>query len=277
MSEFAAIGVAVDNRGDEPARDDLMQAGMTNDERLSWQTNGYFVIRGFADPSDMKPLAQRVVEIARSADEGVDVSPALIMPEALLAEADTPEGRLSKIFRIHRQEPLFRRFCEEPRLLAKVCHLLGPDVDCFLSQFIFKHPGALGQPWHQDEWYFRMTPAPQVGVWLAVTEATRDNGPLWVMPGSHNEEINENVIGDPREGANFAYVEIRDADTSGEEMLLMEPGDLLLFHSHLRHRSTDNRSDRSRAAMVYHFAKHSTTGIDAGNQDWLPVARAGGC
>ncbi len=154
-----------------------------------------------------------------------------------------------------------------------MCGLLGPDVDCFLSQFIFKHPGALGQPWHQDEWYFRMTPAPQVGAWLAVTEATPDNGPLWVMPGSHREEIHENVTSDPREGANFAYVEIQDADTSNEEMLLMAPGDLLLFHSHLRHRSTDNRSASSRAAMVYHFAREGTTGIDAGNQDWLAVAR----
>ena len=34
----------------------------------------------------------------------------------------------------------------------------GPDLDCFLSQFIFKNPGASGQPWHQDSFYFPFEP-----------------------------------------------------------------------------------------------------------------------
>ncbi len=43
-------------------------------------------------------------------------------------------------------------------------------IDCFLSQFIFKNPGAWGQPWHQDSFYFPFEPArPIVALWLAVT------------------------------------------------------------------------------------------------------------
>ena len=38
----------------------------------------------------------------------------------------------------------------------------------------------------------------------------------------------------------------------------MSAGDLLLFDSHLMHRSTDNRSDGRRAAMVYHYARAGT-------------------
>ena len=38
----------------------------------------------------------------------------------------------------------------------------------------------------------------------------------------------------------------------------MDPGDLLVFDSHLMHRSTDNVSDGLRAAMVYHYAQAST-------------------
>jgi ectoine hydroxylase-related dioxygenase (phytanoyl-CoA dioxygenase family) len=40
--------------------------------------------------------------------------------------------------------------------------------------------------------------------------------------------------------------------------VLMEPGDLLLFDSHLMHRSTDNASGGIRAAMVYHYAATGT-------------------
>ena len=109
----------------------------------------------------------------------------------------------------------------------------------------------------------------------AVTAATPDNGPLSVVPGSHLEEVHESVEWDEREDAGTFYVEIQGVDTDRETVVLMEPGDLLLFHSRLRHRSTDNNSDRSRAAMVYHFAVPGTEGYIADNHDWLPVLRDG--
>ena len=120
----------------------------------------------------------------------------------------------------------------------------------------------------------------KLGVWLAVTEATLDNGPLWVLPGSHREPVHP-VVGDRREGANSAYVEIVDHDMSGAVPVLIGPGDLLLFHSHLMHRSTDNGSDRLRAAMVYHYAAAGTVdgtearfGFKSPNNDWMPVRRS---
>ena len=46
------------------------------------------------------------------------------------------------------------------------------------------------------------------------------------------------------------------------EPVLMDPGDLLLFDSHLMHRSTDNESAGIRAAMVFHYAATGT--VDSG-------------
>ena len=75
-----------------------------------------------------------------------------------------------------------------------VAELVGPKLDCFLSQFIFKNPGAWGQPWHQDSFYFPFDPPrPILGVWLAVTAATLENGCLHVIPGSHHEPVHEHV------------------------------------------------------------------------------------
>jgi ectoine hydroxylase-related dioxygenase (phytanoyl-CoA dioxygenase family) len=150
---------------------------------------------------------------------------------------------------------------------------------CFLSQFIFKHPGALGQPWHQDAFYFPFDRGPQVGAWIAVSPATRENGPLWVLPGSHREPVHA-IEPDSREHANYAYVEITDHDMSDAIPVLMNAGDLLLFHSHLMHESTDNTSREMRAAMVYHFAAAGTLdeskanwGFVPPNIGWMPVRR----
>ena len=64
--------------------------------------------------------------------------------------------------------------------------------------------------------------------------------------------------------------------------VMMRPGDALVFHSHLMHKSTDNVSKWRRAAMVYHFADAATVdrteelyGRPAPNVDWMPVMRGG--
>lgn len=250
---------------------------LTDEQRRSWDEDGYLVIENWAGAEVRQAMIDRIVDLARRIDGGEERPDLLVSPEGLLADAPTAEGRLSKIFRVMRAEDVFRDFATDPRLLAVLAELIGDDIDCFLSQFIFKHPGALGQPWHQDEWYFRMDPPTQVGVWFACTDATPDNGPLWVVPGSHREGVHESVVNDPREGANLGYVEIQGADTSAEQQMLMNAGDVLVFDAHLRHRSTDNVSDGMRAAMVYHYSPGGTTIAHdlTYNQDWVPVWRGG--
>jgi ectoine hydroxylase-related dioxygenase (phytanoyl-CoA dioxygenase family) len=65
-------------------------------------------------------------------------------------------------------------------------------------------------------------------------------------------------VPDRRPGANYGYVEIVDHDMRAAVPIGMDPGDLLVFDSHLMHRSTDNRSKGLRAAMVYHYATTGT-------------------
>ncbi|MBW2446714.1 MAG: phytanoyl-CoA dioxygenase family protein [Deltaproteobacteria bacterium] len=252
-------------------------------QQKQWDEDGYILIPGFAEPDVGRAMLERVVEISREAGGQIIHESYFVMPEQNLANTvdagPEAEHRVSKIFRLHRDGP-FQTFIESPRILDIGRSLLGPRIDCFLSQFIFKNPAAWGQPWHQDSFYFPFDRAPQVGFWLAVTEATLDNGCLWVLPGSHREPIHEHGP-DRRPGANIGYVEIVDCDFSEERAVTMAAGDLLVFHSHLMHRSKDNRSDSLRAAMVYHMAEHGTK--DRANpptpvNDWmcLPDAAAVG-
>jgi len=255
---------------------------LTREQRESWERGGFFVVPGFEQPDTLAAMERRVVELARAHAAGESIGDALVLPETALAESgEHAEDRLSKLFRVHRQDPVFRDFACSPPVLDRIQALLGPDLDCFLSQFIFKLPGSLGQPWHQDAFYFPFDRSPQVGVWLAITEAVIENGPLWVLPGSHREPVHA-VVPDSREHASFSYVEIVDHDMEDAVPVLLEPGDALFFHSHLMHKSTDNASDRRRAAMVYHYAAGGTVdesqqrwGFTPPNVDWMPVRRGG--
>jgi hypothetical protein len=255
--------------------------GLTDEQSGQWERDGFFIVRGFAEPDLLAAMESRVLELAEQARSGEGILPAYLVWEEPPDPAAGTEGRISKLFRVHREEPVFLAFAEGDDLLDLVGGLIGPGLDCFLSQFIFKLPGALGQPWHQDSFYFPFDRGPQVGVWLAVTEAHEQNGPLWVLPGSHREPVHD-VVPDQRKDlpAHSAYVEIVDHDMSDEVCVLMEPGDLLAFHSHLMHRSTDNVSEHKRAAMVFHYATAGTVdqsqerwGFTPPNIDWMPVRR----
>jgi phytanoyl-CoA hydroxylase len=249
-------------------------------EQAQWQRDGFFIRRRFAGPSTTERMLREVVDLARSAG-GLLHEGSVIFPEANLREqaagAPHAEDRLAKIFRIHRKGVFCEFVCSEP-VLRIVRALLGDAVDCFLSQFIFKNPGAWGQPWHQDSYYFPFDRGPQVGLWLAVTEATLENGVLHVLPGSQVEPVHTHVR-DRRPDANYGYVEIVDHDMEKSVPVLMDPGDLLVFHSHLMHRSTDNVSSGRRAAMVYHFAQSGTRDLNpspSGVIDWMPLPRPAG-
>lgn len=254
------------------------------DARLrQYETAGFFRVDGFADPSVGRAMLDDVVSVVRAHAAGEHVDHAVVLPEAQPGfTGDQPEDVISKVFRLHRR-PAFASFLRSDGLLPIITSILGTeDVDCFLSQFIFKNPGAWGQPWHQDSYYFPFEPPrPVVGLWLAVTEATLENGCLHVLPGSNAEPVHEHIP-DRRPGANYGYTEIVDHDMSGQVPVLMAPGDLLVFDSHLMHRSTDNVSDGIRAAMVFHCAPaamvdrtEQVRGYKSPVNDWVPLVRGG--
>lgn len=240
-------------------------AGIDHD---AYDRDGFVRIPGFADRSTCEAMLDHVVSIARVGGGGQ----ALVLPEAnLQGRGGRPEETVSKVFKLHR-DGVFADFARSAAVTDLVAEIVGPAIDCFLSQFIFKNPGAWGQPWHQDSYYFPFDPPrPICGVWLAVTEATLDNGCLHVLPGSHRRPVHDHVP-DRRPGANYGYVEIVDHDMSACVPVLMEAGDLLVFDSHLMHRSTDNVSDGIRAAMVYHYAATGTVERTPGIvNDWVTV------
>jgi len=246
---------------------------------------GFALFEGFADSGTCAAMLADMVQLARAAAAGEEVNGALVAPEQQTdLQGSDPEDFVSKIFRVQRRST-FLQFLQRDDVTHLLKAALGPDVDCFLSQFIFKNPGARGQPWHQDGYYFPFRPArPVAALWLAITDATLENGCLHVLPGSQNQPIHEHVP-DRREHANYGYVEIVDHDMSRSQPCLLTAGDLLMFDSHLMHRSTDNVSRGIRAAMVWHFARAGTEdpGHDLGNgrrgpspvNDWMPLIRDG--
>jgi ectoine hydroxylase-related dioxygenase (phytanoyl-CoA dioxygenase family) len=263
----------------------------TKQDRIAaWERDGYYIEPGLVSSAVVKGIEDEIVSLIRSKPPhtrgGQQIYFAandyLVHCEtAPSPSAVNPEDLVSKVFNCHLAGET-KRTAENKIIVNRVEEVLGSDLDCFQSQFIFKNPGVVGQPWHQDSLYFNFTMQPQVGVWVALTRATLENGCLWVLPGSHCEPIHRHVP-DRRPEANRGYLEIVDHDFDARIPVTMEAGDVLFFHSFLMHMSTDNVTDSRRAAMVYHYGRAGTEiapDVSEANvkalqtvNRWMPVRR----
>src|SRR5688572_30268976 len=124
---------------------------LSDAQTKAFADDGFVVVRGFAEPDRCRAMLDRAVAIARSrGGDGVG----LVLPESQpgIDPDGAPEDITSKIFMLAR-DTVFAEFATDDRVVDLVAQLLGrQDCDCFLSQFIFKNPGAWGQPWHQDSY-----------------------------------------------------------------------------------------------------------------------------
>jgi phytanoyl-CoA hydroxylase len=263
---------------------------MLTPQRLSeWERDGFILIPNFVNAAIGRAMSEELIATIRAhAPSNPDPKFPWETPEGLFVQQEAqaesgdvtgqmPEDTVAKAFNPH----LFgatRQFAISAACGDIVEGLLGTRASVFQSMFILKNPGAWGQPWHQDAYYFDFDTHPQIGLWLAISEATMENGCLSVLPGSHKFPIQEHGP-DKREKSNYGY---REVDVDGEHKalpVLMQPGDLLIFHSHLLHKSVDNLGVARREAMVLHYAPTGSVNLANSHAQkihekiyrWLPV------
>ncbi|WP_114782947.1 phytanoyl-CoA dioxygenase family protein [Botryobacter ruber] len=141
------------------------------------------------------------------------------------------------------------------KMVGSVQALLGEGEVChFHSKLMQKEPQVGGAwEWHQDYgyWYKNgfLYPDAMISVMLALTEATKLNGCLQVLKGSHKMGRFEHLFAGEQQGADMPFVE--EAMKHCERVYVeLEPGDVLFFHPNLLHMSEANLSDKPRWSLI---------------------------
>ena len=156
------------------------------------------------------------------------------------------------------KDPRTLSLAKNPAILKLVRALCGSDeVSMFQDMALLKPPGGgREKPWHQDNAYFNYEPGtPIVGVWIALDDATVDNGCMHVLPGTHVE------------GA-VPHFQRRDwqlCDTSidqGRDTAVPLPsGGALFFHGLLHHGTPANLTNTRRRAVQLHYLPTATAQV----------------
>ena len=216
-----------------------------------YRRDGVIVVEGLLDDltrQKMKQALADLIEQSRQVNTHTDVFD-------LEPGHSSQHPRVRRIKKPHLVHPVFGEFMRSTRLLAVLSALLGPSgVRLNTSKLNLKSP-HYGSPveWHQDWAFYPHTNDDILAVGVMLDDATPDNGPLLVLPGSHRGPTFDHHGSDGRFCG--AMEPARDRLDYGSALALVAPAGACSFH-HVRavHGSAQNRSLQSRNLLLYEFA-----------------------
>ncbi len=212
--------------------------------RAHYEEHGFLVVPNVVSPPEIAALNAAIEQVC--AEHG-----ATLKPDGKLVYDD-----VLCIHFPHKLNATIRAAMSHPGIVEILTDCLGPNVKCMQSMFFVKNAGKPGQAWHQDEFYIPTRDRSLVGGWIALDDATIENGCLWVIPGSHQPGIiwpTGPHSSDEFDGADAA----RDFpyDEASAVPVEVKAGDVVFFNGYLLHRSLKNRSAGFRRALVNHYMR----------------------
>ena len=181
---------------------------------------------------------------------------------------------------LHELSPQFRKATFTPlhREIAKAIGFRNPRV--LQSMIICKQPEIGGRvPPHQDSTFLYTNPPSAVGFWIALEDATVDNGCLSFAKGSHRRApLNSRFVRKEGGGTGFDDVEgakfpenletekLENDEQEEYELGEVEAGTLVLIHGNLLHKSERNLSGKSRFIYTFHVIEGEN---DYDGRNWL--------
>ena len=178
-------------------------------------------------------------------------------------ELNRPKDRaINKIgHAMHDLVPEFTNFCRLP-VFAETLRSIGfQSPELWQTMYIFKQPKIGGEVrWHQDASYLIADRPGIIACWIAIENASKSNGCLWVQPGGHHSplrEIYEVERGEPT-GVLRALDDTPWPDESQAIAVEVPAGSIVFFSDHMPHYSSQNFSDESRQAFTMHLTEKGT-------------------
>lgn len=227
---------------------------LTSEEQSAWDENGYFIRYDVFTNEENDLLTQVADDIALGKIPFPDHR---IFQNALVRDREVEASGVNAMHSIHQMNlysPEFLARTRDPRLTDPVVDILGPDLLGLNSLYIWKPPKiGLGFPWHQDRWYTRpqFKTKTTVGTWTAIDPSDKENGCLYVIPGSHKKGILEH---DDLEGSQQQEFKLaRGAKDEDGVAVELQPGSVIFFDNRILHKSADNNSERFRRCNVAHY------------------------
>jgi 2-oxoglutarate-dependent dioxygenase len=215
-----------------------------------FQREGYFAVGPVLNDRELAEIRAAYDRIFTATEK-----PATYRNLAQRAGEEQSKGAVLQIIDMYKLDEAFRRLHDRGDLLDWVEAFVGsPNVCLYHDQALFK-PALHGDvvPWHQDNGYWKLAPPTAASIWIALDDATVENGCMWVVPGSQQLGATDHE----RAGDFSAQLETK-ADESRAVAIPCSAGSAMFHHCQTLHRTLPNTSPRPRRAFVMHFMAAGT-------------------
>ena len=222
---------------------------LTHEDLSRYREDGYLLVRGMLSRDEVDLLGRTARQDR-------------ILDQHALGRADGEGGTVRLSLWNHPTDTIYGVIARSQSMVSYAEQILEGEVYHYHSKMIMKDAKVGGAwTWHQDYgyWYQNGVLFPLLtSAFIAVDPATRENGCLQVIRGSHLAGRIEHVLTGDQAGADLERVE---TPLERQELVYvdMEPGDTLFFHANLLHRSDQNHSDHPRWSMIvcYNAARNN--------------------
>lgn len=239
-------------------------ARLNSDQIAAFQRDGYVILEGLLRPREIELLRN----IARADHQ---------MQQSAASRSDGEGGAIKLVVENDVTDDIYGAIVRSRRIVDPMEQLLQDEVYHYHHKMILKEAYTGGAwAWHQDYgyWYNNGCLFPDLASCLiAVDRATRENGCLQVLKGSHlMGRIEHGKVGD-QTGADPERV---NAACQRLELIHceMEPGSAIMFHSNLLHRSDQNKSPNPRWALICCYnARHNDPYKDSRHPRYTPLEK----
>ena len=222
-----------------------------------YSRQGFLAIENAFTPEDVKSSIEGLADLIAEKNPDFSIIQFHSKVRDRLSELTLEEklDNVRKIGQFTDYDERLKTIAFHPKLIAVVEKILGKQAELYQSMALIKPPNGREKPWHQDHAYFDLSlDTKVVGVWIALDEATIDNGCMRVLPGQHHKEINPHFM-------------IRDWQLCDEQSqgfkshavaVPLKPGGWMIFDSYLPHGTPSNFSHLRRKALQYHYVAVGT-------------------
>jgi phytanoyl-CoA hydroxylase len=213
---------------------------LTAEQKERFDRDGFLVLTDVVDTETQAAVTAELDELEAKVDR-------------YLAEAEDEREMIAErgaiTFTVHAvlRSPAARAFTHHPTLVGAAGDLVGPDVNLYWDQAVYKKPEKPRRfPWHQDNGYTYCEPQHYLTCWVALSDATVDNGCPWVLPGAHRSGTLRHHWVDP---IGWECLE----DPEGAVAAEVPAGGAVVFSSLTPHFTGPNTTDQVRKAYIVQY------------------------
>lgn len=218
---------------------------------MTYETDGFKVVEGLIADDLLLDFGIAFDSLVRHKLRGRKHTAPLIDGIRALDELD--HDHVHQIHETLRHSSALGRILYDDEVLREVAALLATPM-----VYLLQHTCRIDPPgdtrvaygWHQQSWY-SVYRAAEVQLWAPVVRRnTREMGTMSIIPGSHRSGQIQHVVRPREGGADEMIVPDEQVDRSAEMFVEIAPGDAILFHPDLLHRSNPNQSEFYRYSIV---------------------------